>query len=86
MPHSSVVSKPAFSNLRDVLLMFTTVPPGLWLNDISISSSAEVGFIGLSGVAVLNGPVELLFMRERKRDRPIHTAGGRAPNRIKCAG
>jgi len=36
----------------------------LWLRDMSFSISAAVGFIALSGVAVLNGLVMLTFIRQ----------------------
>lgn len=59
-----------FGNFRDGLLMFTGVPfalsggvLALWLRDIPLSISAGVGFIALSGVAVLNGLVMLAFIR-----------------------
>ncbi|MEX2479596.1 MAG: CusA/CzcA family heavy metal efflux RND transporter [Gammaproteobacteria bacterium] len=65
----------AFGSLRDALLVFTGVPLALtggvlalWLRDIPLSISAGVGFIALSGVAVLNGLVMLSFIRERWRD------------------
>ena len=35
----------------------------LWLRDIPLSISAGVGFIALSGVAVLNGMVMIAFIR-----------------------
>lgn len=60
-----------FGNVRDGLLMFSGVPfalsggiVALWLRDISLSISAGVGFIALSGVAVLNGLVMLAFIRD----------------------
>lgn len=60
-----------FGNFRDGLLMFTGVPfalsggvVALWLRDIPLSISAGVGFIALSGVAVLNGLVMLAFIRD----------------------
>jgi cobalt-zinc-cadmium resistance protein CzcA len=60
-----------FRNFRDGLLMFTGVPfalsggvAALWLRDIPLSISAGVGFIALSGVAVLNGLVMLAFIRD----------------------
>ena len=53
-----------FGNLKDGLLVFTGIPfaltggvLALWLRDIPLSISAAVGFIALSGVAVLNGLV-----------------------------
>jgi len=60
-----------FGNARDGLLMFSGVPfalsggiVALWLRDIPLSISAGVGFIALSGVAVLNGLVMLAFIRD----------------------
>src|SRR5690606_33547574 len=54
----------AFGSLRDSLIIFTGVPLALtggvlalWLRDMPLSISAGVGFIALSGVAVLNGLV-----------------------------
>lgn len=62
----------AFGSFRDALLVFTGVPLALtggvlalWLRDIPLSISAGVGFIALSGIAVLNGLVMLSFIRER---------------------
>lgn len=59
-----------FGNFRDGLLVFTGVPfalsggvLALWLTDIPLSISAGVGFIALSGIAVLNGLVMLSFIR-----------------------
>lgn len=64
----------AFGSLRDALLVFTGVPLALtggvlslWLREIPLSISAGVGFIALSGIAVLNGLVMLSFIRERRR-------------------
>lgn len=58
-------------SLRDALLVFSAVPLALtggifalWLRDIPLSISAGVGFIALSGVAVLNGLVMVSFMRK----------------------
>lgn len=59
-----------FNNIKDGLLVFTGVPfaltggiLALWLRDIPLSISAGVGFIALSGVAVLNGLVMIAFIR-----------------------
>jgi heavy metal efflux system protein len=59
-----------FRNIRDGLLVFSGVPFAicggiwaLWLRDIPFSISAAVGFIALSGIAVLNGIVMLTFIR-----------------------
>jgi len=61
----------AFSSLKDALIIFTGVPlaltggvVALWLRDMPLSISAGVGFIALSGVAVLNGLVMLSFIRD----------------------
>ncbi|WP_027872481.1 efflux RND transporter permease subunit [Spongiibacter marinus] len=61
----------AFGSLRDSLIIFTGVPLALtggvlalWLRDLPLSISAGVGFIALSGVAVLNGLVMLAFIRD----------------------
>lgn len=61
----------AFSSFRDALIIFSGVPLALtggifslWLRDIPFSISAGVGFIALSGIAVLNGLVMLSFIRK----------------------
>lgn len=58
-----------FSNVDNALLVFTGVPLALtggflslWLRGIPLSISAAVGFIALSGVAVLNGIVMITFI------------------------
>ena len=60
----------AFGSGRAALLIFSGVPlaltggvAALWLRDIPLSISAGVGFIALSGVAVLNGVVMVSFIR-----------------------
>jgi len=60
----------AFGSGRAALLIFSGVPlaltggvVALWLRDIPLSISAGVGFIALSGVAVLNGIVMVSFIR-----------------------
>ncbi|WP_339616316.1 CusA/CzcA family heavy metal efflux RND transporter [uncultured Gilvimarinus sp.] len=61
----------AFGSLKDALIIFTGVPLALtggvlslWLRDMPLSISAGVGFIALSGVAVLNGLVMVAFIRD----------------------
>ncbi|MBU2976879.1 CusA/CzcA family heavy metal efflux RND transporter [Alteromonas sp. C1M14] len=61
----------AFSSLKDALVIFSGVPLALtggvfalWLRDMPLSISAGVGFIALSGVAVLNGLVMVTFIRD----------------------
>ncbi|MDF9895047.1 UNVERIFIED_ORG: cobalt-zinc-cadmium resistance protein CzcA [Pseudomonas vranovensis] len=71
-----------FNNLKDGLLVFTGIPfaltggvVALWLRDIPLSISAGVGFIALSGVAVLNGLVMIAFIRGlREQGRSLHQA------------
>ena len=59
-----------FGSYRDVLIISTGIPfaltggvAALWLRDIPFSISAAVGFIALSGVAVLNGVVMISFIK-----------------------
>lgn len=73
-----------FGNLKDGFLVFTGIPfaltggvIALWLRGIPLSISAAVGFIALSGVAVLNGLVMISFIRHlreegRSLDDAIH--------------
>ncbi|MHA3103332.1 efflux RND transporter permease subunit [Acinetobacter sp. ANC 3791] len=70
-----------FSNVKDSLLVFSGVPfalsggvVALWLRDIPLSMSAGVGFIALSGVAVLNGLVMLSFIKELRDNYDVHRA------------
>ncbi|MFQ6574377.1 CusA/CzcA family heavy metal efflux RND transporter [Pseudomonas sp. UM16] len=71
-----------FNNLKDGLLVFTGIPfaltggvVALWLRDIPLSISAGVGFIALSGVAVLNGLVMIAFIRGlREQGRTLRQA------------
>jgi cobalt-zinc-cadmium resistance protein CzcA len=65
----------SFRNVRDALLVYTGVPFALtggvvaiWLRDIPLSISAGVGFIALSGVAVLNGLVMITFINRLRAD------------------
>ncbi len=71
-----------FNNIKDGLLVFSGVPfaltggmVALWLRDIPLSISAGVGFIALSGVAVLNGLVMIAFIRAlREEGKPLDAA------------
>ena len=61
----------ALGSPRDALLVFSAVPLALtggifalWLRGMPISVPAAVGFIALSGVAVLNGLVMLTFIKQ----------------------
>jgi heavy metal efflux system protein len=60
----------AFGSMRAAVAIFSGVPlaltggvAALWLRDIPLSISAGVGFIALSGVAVLNGLVMVGLIR-----------------------
>ncbi len=72
----------SFGNARDAFLVFTGVPlaltggiAALWVRNIPLSISAGVGFIALSGVAVLNGLVMISFIRAlRAEGKPIDAA------------
>jgi cobalt-zinc-cadmium resistance protein CzcA len=71
-----------FNSAQHALLVFTGVPLALtggvlalWLRGIPFSISAAVGFIALSGVAVLNGLVMVSFInRLRTEGRSVHDA------------
>lgn len=61
----------ALGSARDAAVIFTGIPLALtggvlalWARGIPLSISAAVGFIALSGVAVLNGLVMVSFIRE----------------------
>lgn len=65
----------AFNSVRDALIVFSGVPLALTggvlalvLRDMPLSISAAVGFIALSGVAVLNGVVLMSFIRELRAE------------------
>ena len=69
----------SLGSVADALLVFSGVPlaltggvAALLLRDIPLSISAGVGFIALSGVAVLNGLVIISFIqRLRAEGRPL---------------
>jgi len=71
-----------FGTAREALLVFTGVPLALtggvlflWMRGIPFSISAAVGFIALSGVAVLNGLVMITFIdRLRQQGQPLDDA------------
>ncbi len=59
-------------SLRDVLIVASGIPLGLvggvlalWLRDMPFTVSAAIGFIALSGVAILNGLVLVTFIQQR---------------------
>lgn len=72
----------ALGGARDALLVFTAVPlalsggiAALWLRGMPMSVSAAVGFIALSGVAVLNGLVMRTYIKQlMEQGRPSREA------------
>jgi cobalt-zinc-cadmium resistance protein CzcA len=65
----------SFGSVKHALIVFTGVPlaltggiVALWLRDMPFSISAAVGFIALSGVAVLNGLVMMTFINQLRRE------------------
>ena len=71
-----------FDSLRQSLLIFVTVPLAmtggvfaLWLRELPFSISAGVGFIALSGIAVLNGLMIISFFNQlREQGADLKTA------------
>jgi cobalt-zinc-cadmium resistance protein CzcA len=71
-----------FGSGKDAAIVFSGVPlaltggvAALWLRDIPLSISAGVGFIALSGVAVLNGVVMVSFIKSlRESGSPLDVA------------
>ncbi|MBK8971905.1 MAG: CusA/CzcA family heavy metal efflux RND transporter [Hahellaceae bacterium] len=66
----------AFASLKDALVIFSGVPLALtggvlslYWRGMPLSISAGIGFIALSGVAVLNGLVMVAFIRDVWRDK-----------------
>jgi Cu/Ag efflux pump CusA len=60
-----------YQNWIDVLRVFTAVPFGwvggilaLWVRDMPFSISAAIGFIALSGVAVLDAMILVSYIRQ----------------------
>lgn len=72
----------ALGSFKDAMIIFSGVPlaltggiAALMLRDIPFSISAAVGFIALSGIAILNGLVMVSFIRElRKEQLPLEQA------------
>ncbi|WP_320838310.1 CusA/CzcA family heavy metal efflux RND transporter [Zhongshania sp.] len=65
----------ALGSLKDAMIIFSGVPLALTggilalvFRDIPFSISAAVGFIALSGIAILNGLVMVSFIRELRRE------------------
>lgn len=72
----------AFSSMRQALLVYSGVPLAitggvfaLWFRDMPFSISAAVGFIALSGVAVLNGVVMISYFNQlREQGNDVRSA------------
>ncbi|MEO6752782.1 MAG: efflux RND transporter permease subunit, partial [Chthoniobacteraceae bacterium] len=69
----------AFGSLRQALIIYSGIPlavtggvAALWLRDMPFSITAAVGFIALSGVAVLNGLVLVTYFNQLRESG--HTA------------
>lgn len=65
----------ALNSFKDAMIIFTGVPlaltggiAALMLRDIPFSISAAVGFIALSGIAILNALVMVSFIRELRKE------------------
>jgi len=65
----------AFSSVRQAFIVYTGIPLAvtggifaLWLRDLPFSISAAVGFIALSGVAVLNGVMMISFINQLREE------------------
>jgi len=72
----------SFGSLRQTLIVYTGIPLAitggifaLWLRGMPFTISAGVGFIALSGVAVLNGLIMISYFNAlRERGRPLEEA------------
>ncbi|PIQ98970.1 MAG: CusA/CzcA family heavy metal efflux RND transporter [Nitrospinae bacterium CG11_big_fil_rev_8_21_14_0_20_45_15] len=72
----------AFGSMKNSLLIFSGIPLALtggffflWARGIPLSISAAIGFIALSGIAVLNGMVMISFIEElRERGMALDEA------------
>jgi len=72
----------AFGTMKNAILVFTGIPLALtgglfslWVRGIPLSISAAIGFIALSGVAVLNGLVMISFIDKlREEGTPLDDA------------
>jgi cobalt-zinc-cadmium resistance protein CzcA len=72
----------AFGSVRQAILVYSGIPLAvtggilaLWLRDMPFSISAAVGFIALSGVAVLNGVVMISYFNQlRQEGRDVRSA------------
>jgi cobalt-zinc-cadmium resistance protein CzcA len=72
----------SLKSLRDVFIVATGIPLGavggvlaLWLRGMPFTVSSGIGFVALSGVAILNGLVLVTFIRQKlEAGAPLETA------------
>jgi heavy metal efflux system protein len=72
----------SLNSVKQTLMVFSGVPLALtggiftlWLRDMPFSISAAVGFIALSGIAVLNGLVMLTYINQlAQQEKDLHKA------------
>ncbi|MCG3148342.1 MAG: Cobalt-zinc-cadmium resistance protein CzcA [Verrucomicrobiae bacterium] len=72
----------SLKSFRDVLIVATGIPMGavggvlaLWVRDMPFTVSAGIGFVALSGVAMLNGLVLVTFIKQKlAAGTPLETA------------
>lgn len=71
----------ALNSVQGALFIFTAIPlaltggiVSLWIRGIPFSISAAVGFIALSGIAVLNGLIMVTTINERLKHQPLDIA------------
>jgi cobalt-zinc-cadmium resistance protein CzcA len=71
----------SLGSAKQALMVFSGVPlaltggiVALWLRGLPFSISAAVGFIALSGVAVLNGLVMISFINDLRKERSVQEA------------
>lgn len=69
----------SFGSVKNALLVFSGIPLALtggvlalWIRGIPLSISAGVGFIALSGVAVLNGLVMITFINKLREEKRVY--------------
>jgi len=72
----------SLGSFRDVLIVASGIPLGLvggvlalWLRDMPFTVSSAIGFVALSGVAILNGLVLVTFIKQQlEAGRPLEQA------------
>ncbi len=65
----------AFGSARPAMIIYLNIPMaavggviGLWIRDMPFSISAAIGFIALSGIAVMNGVVMVSYIRDLQKE------------------